>query len=228
MRMGLWLTADEHFDRAAALCRAQDIPLAGSAAEVPLCGGSREAFLLGVGGAVLTGGAVDSASAARHLASDARAGNVLRRYVGLQRSLGAALSGAGVLRGEGLVLLGEEVAVCPLSPLGVAEASLPPGLWTDILTGEVVSGRLRRMRGPLETPLLARENALLPILSDPGSLLRDGARLTLHWYQPAEKARAALPEGLCRVRREGDEVRVSAPMPWYLVIHQDGTERYLP
>ena len=117
----------------------------------------------------------------------------------------------------------------PYVPAAV-DAPLPPGVWTE-LNGAIHTGRIRCMRGYNETPLLARENTLLPISMNGGSPAQQAAsdadRLTLHWFQPAGEAECILADGTrYHVQRAGEHisVRTDAPQPFHLILHQDGAE----
>lgn len=235
MDCGLWLALDpadgEAARRAADLCRAQDIPVAGfTQAPCPRFQGirEREAFLCRAAEAIMRGETLPAAGVARCLAPDARAGNVLRRYAGLRASLALHLNQAPVRDGQGCFFPGDGLAVCPLSDEGAVDALLPPGIWTELATGETVAGVFRRMRSASAMPVLVRENALLAIGVDSGSLLPDGGnRLTLHWFQPASSAALTLPGlGRFHVRRTGGAFTLTAEaaVSCRLIVHQDGAE----
>lgn len=200
MRVGLYCTED-----LSALLDAQDIPFAGvdEAASARFRDDGREAFLYRVSEVILRGESVPAELLRLHLAGDARPGNVIRRCLEWQHSLAPYLTGVpGPADGEGFFRLGEDVLVCPLSPEGAADAMLPPGQWTDIVTGEVVSGRYRRLRSPNAMPIFAREGAVIPT--------GDPARLTYHWYQPPENV-----------------LGLMLPQPHRLILHRNGEETCL-
>lgn len=208
MRTGLWLSAPADAllrAEAARLLDMQDIPLAGFTEEpTPRFDGlqGRTAYLMRVSEAVFRGEALPAELTLRHLMEDALPGNVVRRYLEWQTSLLPYWS--DVTEPEelpGCFRLGPSLLVCPLSAEGVASAQLPPGQWTDIITGEVVSGRFTRMRSPNAMPILAAENALIPT--------GDPARPTVHWYQPAAPEQ---PPAWAAVKR--------------LILHQDGQESF--
>ncbi len=235
MQLGLWLSkhlADrEAVERVFALCQAQDIPVAG--VTVTPCprfqtAAEREAFLCRAAEAIMRGEALPAEDVARHLSRDARAGNVLRRYVGLRASLALHLNNAKAREGQGCFFLGDDIAVCPLSDEGAVDALPPPGVWTELMTGETVSGAFRRLRSASAMPLLIRENALLAVRVDGTSMLPDGQnRLTIHWFQPGASADLALP-GLGRFHAQSANnvfsLTAETAGPCRFVTHQDGVE----
>ncbi len=160
------------------------------------------------------------------LAHDALNANIIRRYVFLQLSLLPYLRpGRTVTPLTGCFLVGEDLLVAPVRPDDTVDALLPPGLWTE-LTGETHRGRLRAMRGYNELPVLAGENALLPIgVNDRTADHDDADRLTLHWFQPAGEASCTLQDGTVyhAYRRDGRFSTESATdRPFHLVVHLDG------
>ncbi|MGN0779739.1 MAG: hypothetical protein ACI4MJ_11360 [Aristaeellaceae bacterium] len=204
MRTGLWLGVGEDEllkAEAARLLEMQDVPLAGFTAEaVPRFAGvhGRTAFLMRVSEAIFRGEAIPAELTVRHLLSDALPGNVLRRCLEWQTNLLPYLQDVGQPEdGSGCFRLGPLLTVCPLSAEGVVDAQLPPGQWTEITTGEVVSAHLRRMRGPNAMPILAAENALLPT--------GNPAAPTLHWYQPHEPLTPPASAHRMIVHRDGQE-----------------------
>lgn len=204
MRHGLWISPAD--DTAAQLLLAQDIPLAGSA-PAPTARladhEDRSSFLYRVSEVIFRGEAVPSALIARHLSGDALPGNVIRRYLEWQQNLLPYLADVDAATdGKGFFRLGQALLCCPLSNEGAVDAQLPPGSWTDIVTGEVVSGSFRRLRSPNAMPILAAEGAVIPT--------GDPACPTLHWYQP--------PEGA---------VGLMHPEPYHLILHRDGVETFL-
>lgn len=167
-----------------------------------------------------------------HLSTpDPLPGNVIRRYLFLQYSLMPYLRpGRKVTQGDGFFLLGEELLVAPVSAEDTVDTILPPGIWTE-LSGICHEGRLRCMRGYNEMPLLARENALIPISINGQSLTQttadDADRLTLHWFQPGESAECTLDDGtVYQVQRVGERITIHADTakPFHLIVHQDGIE----
>lgn len=209
MRTGLWLSAPADTllrAEAARLLDMQDIPLAGFTEEptprfVGLHG--RTAYLMRISEAVFRGEAIPAEMTLRHLMEDALPGNVLRRYLKWQTNLLPCLQTVAAPEDlPGCFRLGPRLLACPLSEEGVADAQLPPGQWTDIVTGEVVEGRLTRMRSPNAMPILAAENELIPT--------GDPMKPTLHWYQPAEPLQ--LPACAAGHR---------------VILHRDGQEAFL-
>lgn len=167
-----------------------------------------------------------------HLSSpDPLPANVLRRYLFLQLSLTPYLRpGRRITLLTGSFLLGDELLVVPVTPEDTVDVQLPPGIWTE-LTGSVHEGRLRCMRGYNEMPVLARENALLPISINGQSLTQtaqeDTDRLTLHWFQPQESAACTLADGTCyQVQRLDGEIRLQTDSmrPVHLILHENGRE----
>ncbi len=234
---GLILSADSPALRqqAAALLEALDIPLSGFVAEpAAMFHGTenRAAFLRKASAALMMPGVpLPAAGVVAHLQGDARPGNVLRRYVFLQLSLLPYLRpGRAIVQGNGCFLVGEDLLVAPVSAEDTVDALLPPGTWTE-LTGATHSGRLREMRGFNEMPVLVRENALLPIgVNDRSTFHDDADRVTLHWFQPQEKAACILADGTrYDVKRVGQcvDVHTDTEKAFHLILHEDGAERLI-
>lgn len=168
------------------------------------------------------------------LSGDPLPANVLRRHLLLQMSLMPYLRRQQEVRPlEGCFLLGAELLVAPVSPEDTVDAQLPDGVWTE-LTGETHTGRLRCLRGYNETPVLVRENALLPISMNGASLAQsaetDADRLTLHWFQPEAEACCLLADGTrYHAQRCGEQfsLHTTSDRPCHLIIHQDGQERFI-
>jgi len=162
----------------------------------------------------------------------ARPGNIIRKYTFLQLSLMPYLRVQHhITQLEGCFLVGDSLLVAPLGEDGRVDAALPPGVWTDVSTGEWISGRLRRMRGLNEMPVLARENALIPIgVNDRTAFANDADRLTLHWFQPAQEAVCTLADGTT-YRTWQDETGFHAQsdslLPWHVIVHAHGCEALL-
>ena len=222
----------------AALLRDYDLPLtAFTDAPAPLFSPamSRAAFLRTASAALLQPGQPLPMEALRSfLSGDPLPANVLRRHLLLQTSLLPYLRQQQEIRPlTGCFLLGEDLLVVPVSPEDAADALLPDGAWTE-LTGEVHRGHLRCLRGYNETPVLARENALLPIGMNGASLAQsagnDADRLTLHWFQPEKEARCQLADGTrYHAQRCGDQLilHTTSEYPCHLIVHQDGQERLI-
>ena len=157
--------------------------------------------------------------------------NVLRKHLFLRLSLMPYLRpGRELIPLEGCFLLGENLLVVPVSPEDAVNAALPPGVWTE-LNGACHAGQLRCMRGYTETPVLARANALVPISMNGQSLTQhaadDADRLTLHWFQPGDKAQCTLADGTTyHVQRRGEQITVDTDTnkAFHLILHQDGIE----
>lgn len=169
-----------------------------------------------------------------HLPGDPLPANVLRRHLLLQLSLLPYLRpGRTVTHLPGCFLLGDDLLIAPVSTEDTVDALLPPGIWTE-LNGTCHAGRLRGMRGYNETPILARENALLPISVNGQSLTEldadDADRLTLHWFQPGDAAACVLADGTrYQVQCAGEQITIDADTnrPFHLIVHQDGVERLI-
>ena len=103
--------------------------------------------------------------------------------------------------------------------------------WIELVTGEVFEGRLVCLRGLNAMPVLAGENALLPIgVNDRAVDADDADRLTLHWFEPHGEASCALADGtVYRVWQERDTFRGESgtDKPWHLIVHQGGQERLI-
>jgi alpha-D-xyloside xylohydrolase len=66
-------------------------------------------------------------------------------------------------------MLGESLLVAPVfTPDGSVDFYLPPGLWTDFLSGEIVPGGrwVRQQHSFLSLPLLVRPNSVIPVGSN--------------------------------------------------------------
>lgn len=218
---------------------ALDLPLFGfteDAASLFPADMPRNAFLRAASAALLQPGQpLPLEGLMRHLqGSDPLPANVLRKYLFLQSSLLPYLRpGRRVLPLDGCFLVGDALLVAPVSPEDTVDAVLPPGVWTE-LNGTCHEGRLRCMRGYNEMPVLARENALIPISINGQSLTQttydDADRLTLHWYQPKESAVCVLADGTrYQVQRAGQQITVHSDTdkPFHLIFHQDGEERLI-
>lgn len=209
MRHGLWLyPADDPAlcERVSTLLLAQDIPLAGFTNEPSrlfIGTEDRTAFLFRLSQAVFLGHSIPASLVLRHLSSDATPGNVLRRCLEWQENLLPYLHTVDTpVPGNGFFRLGNDLLICPLNDLGASDAQLPDGSWTDIVTGEVFTGRIRCLRSPNAMPILAREGAVIPT--------GNASFPTLHWYQAPEHA-----------------LGLMHPEPYHLILHRDGVESYL-
>jgi len=239
MRWGLILSDPEENKakrlRAEVLLAMQQIPLSGFTQE-PVCPQGweeRNGFLRRAARTLLRPGEpLPLEAVLHHLSGDALPGNVLRRYVCLQLSLLPYLrKNAQVREGEGCFLLGDDLLVAPVSDMDIVDALLPHGRWTDIQDGQVWHNRLRLMRGYNAMPILARENALIPIgVEDRRWDGDDADRVTLHWYQPGEAAQCILADGTAYAvaKQEGKPVvTTDSVKTWHLIVHQDGQEKLI-
>ena len=236
---GLWIAQDGSVSGTAlrAMLEARQIPVEGfTLRQAALFDGAEEgeAFLRRAAMALLRPGEpLPMAGLARCLdGQDARAGNVLRKYVCLQLSLLPYLRANGkVTEQEGCFLLGDRLAVVPLGEDGRVDALLPPGRWTELATGEVFEGRLVCLRGLNAMPVLAGENALLPIgVNDRRTDADDADRVTLHWFEPCGEASCTLADGTAyHVWQERDTFHGESgtEKPWHLIVHQGGQERLI-
>lgn len=169
-----------------------------------------------------------------HIPGAPLAANVLRRHLFLRMSLMPYLRpGRKVTQLTGCFLLGDNLLIAPVSPEDTADAQLPPGVWTE-LNGACHEGRLRTMRGYNETPVLVRENTLLPVSMNGQSLTQttddDTDRLTLHWFQPAGEAECSLADGTrYHVQRVGERIVVCTDTNkvFHLVVHENGVEHLI-
>lgn len=236
-RLGLWITDDGAVSREdmRSMLAARMIPFEGFTDEAPAVDATLrgEEFLRGCIGALMQPGRpLPMAGVAECLGgSDARSGDVLRRYVCLQLSLAPLLrTGAEVTHLSGGFLVGQDLLVAPLGPDGAVDAQLPPGVWTEMSTGETMQGRLRRLRGLNAMPVLARGNALIPVgVCDTRTDAPDADRVTLHWYEPQGAAERILADGTRYAVRLGDGVTAESDsaLPWHLIIHRAGEERFV-
>lgn len=233
---GLYLSALPREDASlAALLHDFDLPIAAFTREPSAIapGLPRGAFLRAASVATLLGQPLPAGALAALLRrDDPLPANVLRRHVMLRLSLLPYLRTAhATLQPEGFWLVGDALLLAPVSADDTVDVPLPPGVWTE-LNGATHVGRLRCMRGYNETPLLVRENTLLPISMNGGSLAQTASaeadRLTLHWFQPAQEAACALADGTrYHVQRAGEQIRLHADKPCHLIVHEDGTERLI-
>lgn len=233
---GLYLNAPAAGDRDALvrLLHDFDLPLAtftqgppALPAELPL-----PAFLRQASVCVLMGQPLPAEALHTHLTrGDPLPANVLRRHLLLRLSLMPFLRTVRSIRQmPGALLLEDTLLLVPVGADDTVDIPLPPGVWTE-LSGACHQGRLRGMRGYNETPLLLRENTLLPVSMNGQSLTQttadDSDRLTLHWFQPDTAASCQLADGIFyRATRKGDraDVETNARMPFHLILHRDGTE----
>ena len=170
-------------------------------------------------------------------ARDARAGNVLRRWVLLQVSLAPYLLGVTPIwddmRPETQFFLGKDLLVSPvLNAEGTVETVFPAGVWTSLLDGTVRRGGvMRSMHGVNTMPIFARENAVIPIAACDRRVRSVYAdQVTLHWFEPREEATCRLPDGEAWRLRYHDgklDAETNSVLPWHLIVHADGEERLI-
>ncbi|MCC9741040.1 alpha-xylosidase [Streptomyces sp. MNU89] len=132
-------------------------------------------------------------------------------------------------------MLGPDLLVAPVfSDGGEVAYYVPEGTWTHLLSGDRVTGPrwVRETHGFLSAPVLVRPGAVLPLgaVDDrPDYDWADG--VTLRAYGLADGAEVTVrvpPEAEYTVRREGEEVRVTARgtegRPWHLVTDGSGED----
>ena len=233
--LGLWIARDGsgRKNEVQALLDRLMIPLEGFVDAAVSYDSRRDAFLRHAIAAVMRGEPLPMQGVLTHLSTpEAMPGNVLRKYVFLQLSLLPYLrSNAAVTELEGCFLLGNDLLVAPLGEDGCIDAQLPEGTWTELATGECMQGRLRRIRGLNEMPVLARENSIIPIgVNDRTTTADDADRVTLHWFQPQGEAACTLADGTCyhlmaqdgRYTAESTSAKV-----WHVIVHRDGEEVFV-
>ena len=233
---GLYLsTAPAEEARLAALLHDFDLPLAGFTPEPSAISPDlpRAAFLRTASVAALLGQPLPARPLSALLRrDDPLPANVLRRHVLRRLSLLPYLRTAhAALQAEGFWLVGDALLLAPVSTDDTVDIPLPSGTWTE-LNGTTHTGRLRCMRGYNETPLLVRENALLPVSMNGASLAQssenDADRLTLHWFQPGSEASCSLADGTqYHVQRTSGQICLHADRPCHLILHEDGRETLL-
>lgn len=232
---GLYLCAPtQEQDDLTRLLHDYDLPLAAFTPEAPAFPAElpRPVFLRCASIAALLGQPLPAAALRTCLTTgDPLPANVIRRHLLLRLSLLPSLRTAGrPVPADGSFLLGNAMRIIPVRADDTVDIPLPPGVWTE-LNGRCHEGRLRSMRGYNETPILLRENTLLPVSMNGSSLAQttpdDTDNLTLHWFQPASCASCTLAGGVFyRTVRNGDSVCVdtNATKPFHLILHRDGVE----
>ena len=126
-------------------------------------------------------------------------------------------------------LLGDDLLVAPVfSEDGTVEFYVPEGTWTNVLTGDQLTGPrwVRETHGFATLPLLARPDSVIPFGADdsrPVSDWSDGVTLRVHAFADGAERTVSVPnqEGTGQaatflVRRQGDVLRISTdnPAPW--------------
>lgn len=234
---GLYISSPNAPAALSALLHDFDLPVAACTreasaipADLPL-----PAFLRAASVAALLGQPIPAEALQTHLSGGSPlAANVLRRHLMLRRSLMPYLRpGRAITPTDGGLRVGDALLILPVSADDTVDAPLPPGVWTE-LNGTTHTGLLRSLRGYNETPLLVRQNALLPVGMNGGSLAQttpdDADRLTLHWFQPGKAAECLLADGtFYRTARNGSSLTVdtNADKPFHLILHANGTERLI-
>ncbi|MBD0734912.1 alpha-xylosidase [Streptomyces sp. CBMA29] len=130
-------------------------------------------------------------------------------------------------------MLGDDLLVAPVfSEDGTVDYYIPPGTWTNILTGAQVTGpRWVREQHDFHTlPLLARPDSVIPLAADdqrPVSAWTEDVELRLHAFADGARRLLVIPrsDGPAEaarfdVRRDGDRIRVTTDSPhgWRLRI----------
>jgi len=160
---------------------------------------------------------------------DPRPANALRRAVSMQLMLLPTLrTDAAHMEIIGGHTLGRNLIVPHTNANGVADCTLPDGIWTDLRTGETFETRFRGVFSIMELPVLVRANALLGVGVNDRSVMYDEAdRITLHWFQPSGTADLTLADGTTyHAAEEGGTwtVTTDSAKPWRFIVHQDGEE----
>ena len=230
---GLILSAPAEKREAIAAALAQhDIPLGGfTALPSPVAPDlTQNEFLHAAAAALLRPGTPLPAEAVLDcLRGDARPGNTLRRLVCLQLSLLPYLrANHRITELSGGHLIGPALLAAVPDSEDRVDCALPEGTWTDLMTGECHTARLRCLRSLSAVPILVRENTLLPIGVDDRHTDHDDAdRLTLHWYQPQAESACTLSDGTTySVQITNGRVHINAATtkPYHLILHQDSIE----
>ena len=233
---GLYLSAPDSSicGDLARLLHDYDLPLAGFTAlqPAPAQAMSRAAILRRASVAALLGQDISAETLRMHLLSgDPLVANVLRRHLFLRLSLMPFLRMSGPpVQTDGAFLLADAMLIVPVSDDDTVDAPLPPGVWTE-LDGRCHQTHLRGMRGYNETPILLRENTLLPVSMNGQSLTQTASsetdRLTLHWFQPEKESACTLADGtFYRARRNQGRIDVdtNADSAFHLILHHNGVE----
>jgi alpha-D-xyloside xylohydrolase len=128
-------------------------------------------------------------------------------------------------------MLGDDLLVAPVfSDDGTVEYYVPEGTWTNVLTGDQVTGPrwVRERHGFHTLPLLARPGSVLPFGADdqrPVSEWADGVELRVHAFADGAERTVVIPRAdgpgevaRFRVRRDGGVLRVTTDSPhaWHL------------
>lgn len=232
---GLYIASPAPDAALSALLHDYDLPIAAFTREPSAIPADlpRPAFLRAASVAALLGQPIPAKALRAYLTGESPLpANILRRHLMTRFSLMPYLRTIRtVTASDGGVLAGDALLILPVSADDTVDAPLPPGLWTE-LNGATHTRRLRSLRGYNETPVLVRENTLLPVSMNGGSPAQittdDADRLTLHWFQPGTAAECTLADGTSyRAVRNGDDLSVdtNADRPFHLILHENGAER---
>ncbi|MET8545342.1 alpha-xylosidase [Kitasatospora sp. NPDC004799] len=130
-------------------------------------------------------------------------------------------------------LLGDDLLVAPVfTEDGTVEYYVPEGTWTNLLTGDQVTGPrwVRERHGFHTLPLLVRPDAVIPLGADdqrPVSAWAEGVELRVHAFADGAERTVVIPRAdgpgesaRFQLRRTGDRLRVTtdSPHPWQLRI----------
>ncbi|MFC1406289.1 MULTISPECIES: alpha-xylosidase [Streptacidiphilus] len=123
-------------------------------------------------------------------------------------------------------LLGDDLLVAPVfSEDGTVQYYVPQGTWTNVLTGDQVTGPrwVRETHGFATLPLLARPDSVIPFAADdsrPVSDWADGVTLRVHAFADGAERTVSVPdpEGTgqaagFQVRRQGDVLTIGTDSP---------------
>ncbi|KAA2252224.1 alpha-xylosidase [Solihabitans fulvus] len=115
-------------------------------------------------------------------------------------------------------MLGDSLLVAPVfSDDGDVSYYVPEGEWTDLLTGQAVSGPrwVRDRRGFLEMPILVRPNTVLPVGavdSRPDYAYAEDVTLRLYSLREGTQV-TAVGDTVFATHRRGDDLRIEATRP---------------
>jgi alpha-D-xyloside xylohydrolase len=126
-------------------------------------------------------------------------------------------------------LLGDDLLVAPVFiEDGTVDYYVPAGVWTNILTGDQVTGPrwVREQHGFHTLPLLARPDAVIPFAADdqrPVSAWADGVELRVHAFADGAERTVVIPDAIglgesarFHLHRTGDRIQVTTDshLPW--------------
>ncbi|RKT19932.1 alpha-D-xyloside xylohydrolase [Streptomyces sp. 1114.5] len=123
-------------------------------------------------------------------------------------------------------LLGDDLLVAPVfTEDGTVEYYVPEGVWTNVLTGDQVTGPrwVREQHGFHTLPLLARPDSVIPLGADdqrPVSAWAEGVELRVHAFADGAERTVLIPRSdgpgesaRFHLRRTGDRIRVTTDSP---------------